>query len=105
MNQIILTFIKNVMIYLISIPHQTEPRLYDFKNKEAILDYVNRNDFANTIAEAMDILTHDWHNHIWIEEENDLERALEYTGHQQYKVRSLAEQLNNVEIEIGEEKI
>lgn len=89
------------MIYLISIPHQMPPRLFSFANKEEILQQVNRNEFANTVEEAMDILTHDWHSHIWIEDDADLESALEYAGHQQYKVRALAETLNDVEIEIG----
>ena len=89
-------YCENTMIYLISIPHQMPANLKDFYNEQEIIKYANAtaDTYIETLEDAKDYLTHDLHSGIWVETQSDVDYAIEYNGHQKFKVRAIAEQID-----------
>ena len=87
------------MIALISIPHQTPPRLHWYENRTAVenaaFEYAlesNRPEpegFEASVA----CLCDDWNGCLLVESAADIEYVADYKGHQEHRIRPMVEEL------------
>lgn len=84
------------MFYIISIPHRSNPYLYEFGSEQDLINYVNQNsdEHFENYYKALEEFTHDWHSYIFVETKEDLDYAKNYSGHQWVKVKTLADKIN-----------
>lgn len=87
------------MFYAIEIPHQSPARLFDYfderdfleslRRKAAQDDQITEAGYPAKLDDAKGYFAHDKHTALFIESQDDYERAKEWRGHQWPKVQSL----------------
>lgn len=87
------------MIAIISIPHQTPPRLHWYVNETAVINAAieyalesNREE-PQTYDAAVACLADDWRGHLLVESEADIEYVANYTGHQSHRIHPMVDEL------------
>lgn len=87
------------MIIFIRIPHQSPASFDVFRSQDEVLsaaiDYAidSDRDEPETYDDAKNTLADDLSRSLWIESADDAKDVASYTGHQEHKVRAMAEEI------------
>ena len=90
------------MIFLITIPHQRPASVAYFTDDADLIaaaceaSEADSRDYPETIDESINVLADDMHGHIVVRSLDDIDLVGEYSGHQKYKVRAMAEGIENM---------